>query len=182
LKGIHVINYNKKIRVVRRHILADVASPNRSKVFGERARGGETTVFPSDHYIEMVLLLIPLVPFSEYWYSKRNFFFFGCSQPKQIHEIKDFLLTARRKDARSVKIKRSKDVVKFKVRCAKYLYTLCVFDSEKANKLKQSLPPGMWYSSLRYLPEVLNLSMVTISVDRWTDMGPMPIIVPSPIS
>ncbi|RWW62386.1 hypothetical protein BHE74_00030557, partial [Ensete ventricosum] len=115
LKGIHVINYNEKIRVVRRHILADVASPNRSKVFGERARGGETTVFPSDHYIEM---------------------------PKQIHEIKDFLLTARRKDARSVKIKRSKDVVKFKVRCAKYLYTLCVFDSEKANKLKQSLPPG----------------------------------------
>ncbi|CAL9207700.1 unnamed protein product [Musa hybrid cultivar] len=63
--------------------------------------------------------------------------------PKQIHEIKDFLLTARRKDARSVKIKRSKDVVKFKVRCAKYLYTLCVFDSEKADKLKQSLPPGL---------------------------------------
>ncbi|KAK2969132.1 hypothetical protein RJ640_013081 [Escallonia rubra] len=62
-------------------------------------------------------------------------------EPKQIHEIKDFLLTARRKDARSVKIKRSKDVVKFKVRCSKYLYTLCVFDSEKADKLKQSLPP-----------------------------------------
>ena len=38
--------------------------------------------------------------------------------PKQIHEIKDFLLTAKRKDARSVKIKRSKDVVKFKVRCS----------------------------------------------------------------
>ncbi|KAI8567040.1 hypothetical protein RHMOL_Rhmol02G0090300 [Rhododendron molle] len=64
-------------------------------------------------------------------------------EPKQIHEIKDFLLTARRKDARSVKIKRSKDVVKFKVRCSKYLYTLCVFDSEKADKLKQSLPPGL---------------------------------------
>ncbi|KAL6342395.1 hypothetical protein AAG906_009068 [Vitis piasezkii] len=63
--------------------------------------------------------------------------------PKQIHEIKDFLLTARRKDARSVKIKRSKDVVKFKVRCSKYLYTLCVFDAEKADKLKQSLPPGL---------------------------------------
>ncbi|KAE8646019.1 hypothetical protein Csa_015924 [Cucumis sativus] len=44
--------------------------------------------------------------------------------PKQIHEIKGFLLAARRKDARSVKIKRSKDVVKFKVRCSKYLYTL----------------------------------------------------------
>ncbi|KAI9178239.1 hypothetical protein LWI28_024236 [Acer negundo] len=60
--------------------------------------------------------------------------------PKQIHEIKDFLLTRRRKDARSVKIKRSKGVVKFKVRCSKYLYTLCVLDNEKADKLKQSLP------------------------------------------
>ncbi|KAK2998905.1 hypothetical protein RJ639_008151 [Escallonia herrerae] len=68
---------------------------------------------------------------------------FAVFKPKQIHEIKDFLLTARRKDARSVKIKRSKDVVKFKVRCSKYLYTLCVFDSEKADKLKQSLPPGL---------------------------------------
>ncbi|KAL8166231.1 hypothetical protein V2J09_007730 [Rumex salicifolius] len=67
----------------------------------------------------------------------------GLIEPKQIHEIKDFLLTARRKDARSVKIKRSKDVVKFKVRCSKYLYTLCVFDTEKADKLKQSLPPGL---------------------------------------
>ncbi|XP_030506005.2 large ribosomal subunit protein eL38z/eL38y [Cannabis sativa] len=65
------------------------------------------------------------------------------TMPKQIHEIKDFLLTARRKDARSVKIKRTKDAVKFKVRCSKYLYTLCVFDAEKANKLKQSLPPGL---------------------------------------
>ncbi|TQD79896.1 hypothetical protein C1H46_034528 [Malus baccata] len=64
--------------------------------------------------------------------------------PKQIHEIKDFLLTARRKDARNVKIKRTKDAVKFKVRCSKYLYTLCVFDSEKADKLKQSLPPVSW--------------------------------------
>ncbi|KAI5322747.1 hypothetical protein L3X38_031819 [Prunus dulcis] len=70
-------------------------------------------------------------------------FISDASDPKQIHEIKDFLLTARRKDAHSVKIKRSKDAVKFKVRCSKYLYTLCVFDSEKADKLKQSLPPGI---------------------------------------
>ncbi|KAI5447577.1 hypothetical protein KIW84_015146 [Lathyrus oleraceus] len=68
-------------------------------------------------------------------------------EPKQINEIKDFLLTARRKDARSVRIKRSKDVVKFKVRCSKYLYTLCVFDIEKADKLKQSLPPGLFECS-----------------------------------
>jgi large subunit ribosomal protein L38e len=64
-------------------------------------------------------------------------------QPRQITEIKDFLLTARRKDARSVKIKKTKTgVTKFKVRCSKYLYTLCVQDTEKADKLKQSLPPG----------------------------------------
>ena len=63
-------------------------------------------------------------------------------QPRQISEIKDFLLTARRKDARSVKIKKSGDVTKFKVRCKRYLYTLCVTDADKADKLKQSLPPG----------------------------------------
>lgn len=87
-----------------------------------------------------------------------EFDYFGMfveMQPKQIHEIKDFLLTARRKDARSVKIKRSKDVVKFKVRCSKYLYTLCVFDSEKANKLKQSLPPGECSLDIFYALPVL---------------------------
>ena len=41
-----------------------------------------------------------------------------------------------------MKIKRSKGKTKFKVRCSKYLYTLCVTDTEKADKLKQSLPPG----------------------------------------
>lgn len=35
----------------------------------------------------------------------------------------------------------SKDV-KFKVRCQKHLYTLVLKDSEKAEKLKQSLPPS----------------------------------------
>lgn len=63
-------------------------------------------------------------------------------QPKEIKEIKEFLLTARRKDARSVKIKKTGGQTKFKVRCSKYLYTLCVADSDKADKLKQSLPPG----------------------------------------
>lgn len=65
------------------------------------------------------------------------------AQPRQITEIKEFLLAARRKDARSVKIKKTRTgVTKFKVRCSKYLYTLCVQDAEKADKLKQSLPPG----------------------------------------
>ena len=42
-------------------------------------------------------------------------YFFVGQQPKQIKEIKDFLLTARRKDASSVKIKKAPGVTKFKV-------------------------------------------------------------------
>eukprot|EP00976_Prorocentrum_cordatum_P063147 1176992-Prorocentrum_minimum.AAC.6 len=42
----------------------------------------------------------------------------------------------------AVKIKKTGNVTKFKVRCSKYLYTLCVTDSDKADKLKQSLPPA----------------------------------------
>ena len=36
--------------------------------------------------------------------------------PREIKEIKDFLLKARRKDAKSVKIKKNAENVKFKVR------------------------------------------------------------------
>ncbi|RKF75508.1 60S ribosomal protein L38 [Golovinomyces cichoracearum] len=32
---------------------------------------------------------------------------------------------------------------KFKVRCQRYLYTLVLKDSEKVEKLKQSLPPNL---------------------------------------
>lgn len=68
-----------------------------------------------------------------------------AKMPREIKEIKDFLLTARRKDAKSVRIKKNsqKGITKFKVRCSKYLYTLSVTDSDKADKLKQSLPPGL---------------------------------------
>ncbi|CAL8300946.1 unnamed protein product [Lota lota] len=69
--------------------------------------------------------------------------------PRKIEEIKDFLLTARRKDAKSVKIKKNKDNVKFKVRCSRYLYTLVITDKEKAEKLKQSLPPGLAVKELK---------------------------------
>ena len=89
-------------------------------------------------------------------------------QPKQTTEIKDFLLTARRKDARSVKIKKSKagDVTKFKVRCSRYLYTLCVADSDKADKLRQSLPPGVcaWLCCARQL--ACRLGCHTVCVRR----------------
>lgn len=42
----------------------------------------------------------------------------------------------------AVKIKKNPDNVKFKVRCSRFLYTLVITDKEKAEKLKQSLPPG----------------------------------------
>ena len=35
-----------------------------------------------------------------------------------------------------------KTKTKFKVRCTRYLYTLSLDDPEKAEKLRQSLPPG----------------------------------------
>ncbi len=91
-------------------------------------------------------------------------------QPKQIFEIKELLLIARRKDAKcecqlfiqhiprslnishlikfnnydetGVKVKKNKGETKFKVRCSRYLYTFVCKDQEKAQKLKQSLPPG----------------------------------------
>ncbi|KAI4575329.1 hypothetical protein MJG53_011532 [Ovis ammon polii x Ovis aries] len=69
-------------------------------------------------------------------------------QPRKTEEIKDFLLTARRKDTKSVKIKKNKDNVKFKVRCSRYLYTLVITDKE-AEKLKQSLPPGLAMKELK---------------------------------
>ena len=68
---------------------------------------------------------------------------FPFLQPKQISDIRDFLQKARRKDARSVKIAKRKNQTKFKIRCSRYLYTLCVQDAEKAEKLTQSLPPGL---------------------------------------
>ncbi|KAL4425692.1 hypothetical protein ABPG75_009708 [Micractinium tetrahymenae] len=63
--------------------------------------------------------------------------------PKKIEDIKKFLLIARRKDARSVKIKKIGELTKFKIRCSRYLYILCVSNAEKIVKLKQSLPPGL---------------------------------------
>lgn len=89
------------------------------------------------------------------------------SQPKQITDIKKFLEIARRKDAKSAKVKKTllhptpvgpnavlskkakaaaaqgKQVTKFKIRCSRYLYTLVLEDGEKAEKLRQSLPPGL---------------------------------------
>lgn len=44
----------------------------------------------------------------------------------------------------AARIKKSKKTnqIKFKVRCTKNLYTLVLKDADKADKLRQSLPPG----------------------------------------
>ncbi|KAH3744303.1 ribosomal protein L38 [Pelomyxa schiedti] len=65
--------------------------------------------------------------------------------PKEVKQIKEFLLITRRKDAKVVKIKKSKKTgfVKFKVRCRRYLYTLRVFEPDKVAKVRQALPPSV---------------------------------------
>lgn len=44
--------------------------------------------------------------------------------------------------AAGIKKNKKTQQVKFKVRCQRYLYTLVLKDSDKAEKLKQSLPPS----------------------------------------
>ena len=62
---------------------------------------------------------------------------------RKIKEVKEFLLVSRRKNTSSVEIKKSTRMTTFKLRCSKYLYTLCITDGEKADKLRRSLPPGL---------------------------------------
>ncbi|KAI0056035.1 ribosomal protein L38e [Artomyces pyxidatus] len=78
--------------------------------------------------------------------------------PKEIRDIKQFIDIARRKDARSARIKKvatpgAKDRTKFKIRCSRYLYTLSLDDPEKAEKLKQSLPPGLAIEEVKKVPK-----------------------------
>ncbi|EDQ99794.1 60S ribosomal protein L38, partial [Laccaria bicolor S238N-H82] len=70
--------------------------------------------------------------------------------PKEIRDIKQFIKITQRKDASQARIKKiaakvagGKVQTKFKIRCSRYLYTLSIDDPEKAEKLKQSLPPGL---------------------------------------
>ncbi|DAA28982.1 large ribosomal subunit protein eL38-like [Bos taurus] len=69
--------------------------------------------------------------------------------PRKTEEIKSLLLTAGRKHARSVKIKKSKDDVKFKARSSRCLYTLVITDKEKAETWTRSLPPGLAEKELK---------------------------------
>lgn len=53
------------------------------------------------------------------------------------------LTKAEKITAARIKRNRKSQQIKFKVRCHRFLYTLVLKDSDKADKLKQSLPPGM---------------------------------------
>ena len=59
-------------------------------------------------------------------------------------------LTHKKKTTTAARIKRNRKTqqIKFKVRCHRFLYTLVLKDSNKADKLKQSLPPSTF--SLRF--------------------------------
>ncbi len=81
--------------------------------------------------------------FSSNPYSIAFPFIIQIKMPKKMDDIRDFLKKARRADAKTVKVKKSKTSTKFKIRCSRYLYTLDIPDAEKAEKLKQSLPPGL---------------------------------------
>lgn len=60
----------------------------------------------------------------------------------KIKETKDFLLMARWKDARSIKIKKKKDNVELKVQCSRYLVYLGHHRQRQRNK--SSPCPQFW--------------------------------------
>ena len=51
-------------------------------------------------------------------------------------------------EAKSIKIKKTAGVTKFKIRLPKYLYTLRVTESYKADKLTEVLPPKLTKTDL----------------------------------
>ncbi|PSS37012.1 hypothetical protein PHLCEN_2v1154 [Hermanssonia centrifuga] len=101
------------------------------------------------------------------------------SRPKEIRDIKQFIEVATRKDATEARIKKiaprvagGKTKTKFKIRCTRYLYTLSLDDPEKAEKLRQSLPPGASPALHSYLydliipfPEFPGLRIIDVEKD-----------------
>lgn len=76
---------------------------------------------------------------------------------REIKDIKKFVELSRRSDVKSASIKTNKKVnaagkvfkeTKFKIRGARYLYTLTVADAEKASKLTQTLPTTLKITEL----------------------------------
>lgn len=67
----------------------------------------------------------------------------------------------------AARIKRSRKTnqTKFKVRCHRFLYTLVLKDADKADKLKQSLPPGAFISFTDLL-SVIGLDWISSGILR----------------
>lgn len=61
---------------------------------------------------------------------------------QETEEIKGCLLTARRKDATSVKIRKNKDYVRFKVHCSRFFYTPVIRDQEDREAEAIPTPPS----------------------------------------
>ncbi|KIV94468.1 60S ribosomal protein L38-1 [Exophiala mesophila] len=70
--------------------------------------------------------------------------------PSEVTDIKQFLEIARRKDATGARLKKSTKSknIKLKLRGKRFLYTLNLKDADKADKIKQSLPPKMPFQEI----------------------------------
>ncbi|XP_072399292.1 large ribosomal subunit protein eL38-like [Diabrotica undecimpunctata] len=81
-------------------------------------------------------------------------------------EIKEFFLTAIRKNAKSV-IKNTENT-KFKVRCSRFLYILVIKEKKVIiEKLKQSLPPGLQVKEVKQMTKC-KIKMKKLCVGVWT--------------
>ena len=68
--------------------------------------------------------------------------------PQVITELKEFIVIARGQKPGypkpiSIRIKKTKNLTKFKLRLPKYLLTFVVKDEVKATKIYQSIPPNL---------------------------------------
>lgn len=84
------------------------------------------------------------------------------------------------KIAARIKRNRKTQQIKFKVRCHRFLYTLVLKDSDKADKLKQSLPPStipflslfsFWFLEKRrcLFPQHFNLFLLLLLLPTFND-------------
>ena len=81
-------------------------------------------------------------PLFENEYAKQERDRYKDTARRKPSEKYDSILTTLLTAARIKKNTRTKQI-KFKVRCSRYLYTLVLKDTDKADKLKASLPPGL---------------------------------------
>lgn len=77
----------------------------------------------------------------------------------------------------AVKIKKNPDNTKFKVRCSRFLYTLVIVESEKADKLKQSLPPGKNRCNINFLKHLCLNFVFLFEVLLWLHVLFLPLQV-----